>query len=245
MTMPAGSQLYIDMKDLKKAVFLLILLALPAFIFFVFRTSATNHYAVRRYYPAIDSASGQVKLANRVVDGKELTDTVFHVVPGFSLKNQDGKTVTGQAVKGKIYVADFFFTRCPGICKQMSSQLTRVQETFLNNPSVGIVSFSVDPENDTVAALSEYAARYAVQLPGWQLLTGDKSQIYKLAKYGFFVTAKEDKPDAANIEDQFVHTDKFVLVDKEGRIRGYYNGTNRKDVDRLMVEIKILLKEGS
>ena len=238
-------QLNINMKDLKKAVFLLIILALPAFIFFVFRTFATNHYAVRRYYPAIDSASGQVKLTRNMVEGKAVTDTVFHTVPGFSLKNQDGKTVTGQALEGKIYVADFFFTRCPGICKQMSSQLTRVQENFLNNPNIRIVSFSVDPENDTVAALSDYAARYAVKLPSWQLLTGDKSQIYKLAKYGFFVTAKEDKPNAANIEDQFVHTDKFVLVDKQGRIRGYYNGTNRKDVDRLMVEIKILLKEES
>lgn len=233
------------MKDIKKAVFLLILLALPAFVFFIFRTSATNHYAVRRYYPAIDSASGQVKLARRVVSGKQIVDTVFRTVPGFSLTNQAGQTITGQSVAGKIYVADFFFTRCPGICKQMSSQLTRVQETFLDNPNVRIVSFSVDPENDTVAVLDDYAGRYGVRLPGWQLLTGDKAQIYNLAKYGFFVTAKEDKAAAANIEDQFVHTDKFVLVDRQGTIRGYYNGTNRKDVDRLMVEIKILLKEDS
>ena len=198
---------------------------------------------MRRYYPAIDSASGQVKLAKQVIQGTEFTDTLFHTVPDFSFTNQDGKAVTGQSVKGKIYVADFFFTRCPGICKQMSSQLTRVQETFVDNPNVRIVSFSVDPDHDTVEALQEYATRYSVKAPAWQLLTGDKAQIYKLAKSGYFVTAKEDKPGAANIEDQFVHTDKFVLVDKQGRIRGYYNGTNRKDVDRLMVEIKILLKE--
>lgn len=231
------------MKNVKQAGILLLLLALPAFIFLFLRNTGKNHFAIPRYYPAIDSITGQVRLAKRTVAGKEMTDTLFHTVPDFELTNQDGKTVRGSSLKGKVFVADFFFTRCPGICKKMSSQMTRVQERFLNNPEVQIVSFSVDPENDTLAALREYADRYAIQTAKWQLLTGDKAQIYKLAKFGYFVTAKENDATAQELEDQFVHTDKFVLIDKDGQIRGYYNGTNRKDVDRLLTEIDILLRE--
>ena len=164
-------------------------------------------------------------------------------MPDFRLTNQEGQTFSGTNLKGKVFVADFFFTRCPGMCKKMSSQMTRVQERYLNNPHVQIVSFSVDPEHDTVPALQNYAGIYGIRPDKWQLLTGEKAQIYKLAKYGYFVTAKENDPEATNIEDQFVHTDKFVLVDKEGQIRGYYDGTNRKDVDRLITEISILLQE--
>lgn len=233
------------MKNAKQAGILLLLLALPASLFLFLRSSGENHFSIPRYYPAIDSTTGQVKFAQRMVAGKEVTDTVFHTVPDFQLMNQEGKTVTAGVVKGKVFVADFFFTRCPGICKKMSSQLTRVQERFLNNPDVQIVSFSVDPENDTLTALQEYADRYDIKPEKWQLLTGDKAQIYKLAKFGYFVTAKENDPSAEALEDQFVHTDKFVLIDKDGHIRGYYNGTNRKDVDRLMTEIDILLRNES
>ncbi len=231
------------MKNFKQAGILLLLLALPALLFLFLRTSAKNHFSIQRYYPAIDSASGQVKFVKRTVAGQEITDTLFHTVPDFQLTNQTGQTVTGSSLKGKVFVADFFFTRCPGICKKMSSQLTRVQERFLNNPAVQIVSFSVDPTNDSVPALREYADRYDIKTEKWQLLTGEKAQIYKLAKYGYFVTAKENDPTAESLEDQFVHTDKFVLIDKGGQIRGYYNGTDRKDVDRLMTEVDILLQE--
>ncbi len=222
---------------------LLLLLAVPALLFLFLRNTGKNHFAIQRYYPAIDSATGQVQLTKRMVAGNEVMDTLFHTVPDFRLTNQNGKVIQGSSLSGKVFVADFFFTRCPGICKKMSSQLTRVQERFLNNPDVQIVSFSVDPANDTVPALREYADRYDVQSEKWQLLTGDKAQIYKLAKFGYFVTAKEQDSTASNLEDQFVHTDKFVLIDTEGQIRGYYDGTNRKDVDRLMAEIDILLRE--
>jgi len=231
------------MKNLKQAGILLLLLALPAFLFLFLRSTGENHFAINRYYPLIDSTSGQVKLTKRMLNGREITDTLFHTVPDFRLTNQEGQAFTGTQLKGKVFVADFFFTRCPGMCKKMSSQLARVQERYLNNLDVQIVSFSVDPENDTVPALQQYAGIYGVRPDKWQLLTGEKAQIYKLAKYGYFVTAKEHDPEATNIEDQFVHTDKFVLVDKGGHIRGYYDGTNRKDVDRLITEIEILLQE--
>ncbi|MDJ1479167.1 SCO family protein [Cytophagaceae bacterium YF14B1] len=231
------------MKNLKQAGILLILLALPALLFLFLRNSGKNHYSIGRYYPVIDSTSGQVKVGKQIIKGKESIDTLFHTVPDFELTNQDGKQVKGASLKGKVVVADFFFTRCPGMCKKMSSQMTRVQERFQNNPEIQIVSFSVDPENDTVPALRNYADMYDIKTEKWQLLTGDKPQIYRLAKYGYFVTAKENDPTAQNLEDQFVHTDKFVLVDKGGVIRGYYNGTNRKDVDRLITEIDILLQE--
>ena len=231
------------MKNPRKIGLLLLMLVVPVVIFLLLKGTGSNRFSIPRYYPLVDSATGQVRIGTQTVAGREVTDTLFHTVPDFSLTNQEGKTVTSGYLKGKVFVADFFFTRCPGICKKMSSQLTRVQERFLNNRDVQIVSFSVDPENDTVPALQEYAGRYGIRADNWQLLTGDKSQVYRLAKNGYYVTAKEDKPDATDLEERFVHTDKFVLVDRQGRIRGYYNVTIRNDVDRLITEIDILLRE--
>ncbi len=233
------------MKRLMQAGVLLILLALPAFIVFMFFSSSESHYGkgIRRYYPVHDSTTGAVQLAKKMVYGKEIMDTVFHTIPPFNFTNQEGKPFSSSRLEGKIHVADFFFTRCPGICKKMSSQMIRVQEHYLNNSAVEIVSFSVDPENDTIAALKTYANLYQAQAQKWNLLTGDKSKLYALAKFGYKVTAKENDPLANNLEDQFVHTDKFVMVDRDGYIRGYYDGTNRKEVDRMMTEIDVLLRE--
>jgi protein SCO1/2 len=127
----------------------------------------------------------------------------------------------------------------------MSSQLQRLQEAILNNPEVLILSYSVDPKHDTVAALQNYAEQYGAKAGKWHLLTGEKADIYHLAKRGYYVTAKEDDTTATSIEDQFVHTDKFVLVDREGVIRGFYNGTDPEEVDKLILEIKVLLHENS
>lgn len=219
------------------------MLVIPALFFLFLKNFGQNHFSLPRYYPLIDSTSGEVRVEKKLMDGKTFTDTAFHQIPGFRLTNQANQQVTAQVIDGKIHVADFFFARCPGICPKMSSQLSRVQDVFRDNSNVVIVSYTVDPEHDTPEELAKYAQQYGA-IPGkWHLLTGDKAEIYTLAKKGYFVTAKEDQPQSENLEDQFVHTDKFVLVDQKRRIRGYYNGTDPEDVDRLLVEIKILLYE--
>ncbi len=231
------------MNKYTKAGILLAMLLVPALFFLFLKGFGTNHFALPRYIPKIDSTTGQIVMTTTVVNGREVTDTVFQTIPDFELINQSGGKVNRASLSGKIHVADFFFARCPGICPKMSSQLRRVQDAFLNNPEVMILSYTVDPKNDTVAALQHYADQYGAKAGKWHLLTGEKSEIYNLAYYGYRVTAKEDDTTSINLEDQFVHTDKFVLVDKEGVIRGYYNGTDTEEVDKLIGEIKILLYE--
>ncbi len=226
-----------------KAGILIAMLVVPALVFLFLKGFGQNHYSLPRYIPRIDSASGQIMTVQREVNGREITDTLFRTLPDFRMTNQQGQVVTQEAVKGKIHVADFFFARCLGICPKMSSQLQRVQEAFLNDPNVVILSYTVDPEHDSVPALQNYAAQYEAKPGKWHLLTGEKRDIYHLAKYGYYVTAKEDDTTSTNLEEQFVHTDKFVLVDRNGVIRGFYNGTSREDVDKLILEIKVLLHE--
>ena len=228
-----------------KAGLLIAMLVVPALVFLLLKGFGQNHYSLPRYIPRIDSASGQVMTVRRELNGREVTDTLFRTLPDFRMTNQQGQVITQEAVKGKIHVADFFFARCPGICPKMSSQMQRVQDAFLNDSDVVILSYTVDPKNDTVAALERYADQYGAQPGRWHLLTGGKREIYDLAKRGYYVTAKEDDSTSTNLEDQFVHTDKFVLVDRDGVIRGFYNGTSREDVDKLILEIKVLLHESN
>ncbi|MBD0257996.1 MAG: SCO family protein [Cytophagales bacterium] len=226
-----------------KAGILIAMLVVPALVFLFLKGFGQNHYSLPRYIPRIDSASGRIMTVQREVNGREITDTLFRTLPDFRMTNQQGQVVTQEAVKGKIHVADFFFARCLGICPKMSSQLQRVQEAFLNDPNVVILSYTVDPEHDSVPAVQHYADQYEARAGKWHLLTGEKRDIYHLAKYGYYVTAKEDDTTSTNLEEQFVHTDKFVLVDRDGVIRGFYNGTSREDVDKLILEIKVLLHE--
>jgi len=204
-------------------------LVLPVFLLVLLYKFGNNHFKIPVYF-AHDST---------LIDG-EYVITDAHHIPDFQFVNQEGKTVSSKDLKGTIYVADFFFSRCQGICKDMSSQLVRVQEEFKENNKVKIVSFTVDPKFDTVEVLKEYAKFYRA-IPGkWNLLTGSKDSIYKLAgPNGFYLNAQEIK----DVDNDFIHDNHFVLVDKEGRIRGYYDGTDKKEVDRLIMEIGILLHE--
>jgi protein SCO1 len=231
------------MRTYIKAGLLLLVLVIPALAFLFLRNFGENHFSLPRYIPRIDSATGNILMETAIIDGREVTDTAFHTIPDFRLTDQYNNPVSSAVIKNKIHVADFFFARCLGICPKMSSQLQRVQEAFLDNPEVLIMSYTVDPENDTVAALQNYAGQYGAIKGKWYLLTGDKEEIYRLAKKGYYVTAKEDNVQSTNLEERFVHTDKFVLVDKQGHIRGFYNGTDPKEIDKLILEIKVLLNE--
>lgn len=162
-----------------------------------------------------------------------------HRIRDFKLVNQDGVSVTDSFLKDKIYVADFFFTTCPTICPAMSNELERVQEAFEGDLGIQIVSHTVQPEYDSPEILKEYAALHKANPNQWTFLTGDKSEIYSLARKSYFAVTTEGD---GGISD-FIHTENFVLVDKKKRIRGFYDGTSADDVNRLIKDIKILKDE--
>ena len=213
------------MKNYSKAGLLFVLLVIPALVFLFLKIFGKNHFTLPVYY-AVDS----------VASDKGYTVTKAHEIPAFALLKQDGSELKSTDLEGKIYVADFFFTRCPGICPKMSTELTRVQEVFAGDTEVKIISFSVDPEYDRPDTLRSYAKKYNADLKQWTFVTGTKEAIYSLAQKGFFLSAMEDKDRPV----EFIHSDKMVLVDKKGWIRGYYNGTDKKDVNRLIDEIRVL-----
>jgi len=166
----------------------------------------------------------------------------FHRIPEFSLLNQVGDTITEKNLDGKLVVADFFFTTCPGICPKMTRNMQWVQEAFKENPSVLLLSHSVTPEYDSIPVLAKYAKDYDIQGDKWHLLTGDRKQIYALGRQSYFV--EEDLGIPKN-EFDFLHTENFVLLDRQRRIRGIYNGLNKRSVQQLIDDIKLLLGESS
>ncbi|MEZ5014482.1 MAG: SCO family protein [Chitinophagales bacterium] len=190
-------------------------------IFFVYKYSQPEHKAMLPYY------------------GPEGTNGEPHYVSPFSLLDQDSTTITKNAYKDKIFVADFFFTTCQGICPLMSEQMLRVYHTFENNNDVMFLSHTVDPGHDRPYVLKGYAERRGVDARHWHFVTGDKKEIYDLARYSYMVDASEGDGGPTD----FVHTDNFALVDREGRIRGYYDGTDSVDVNKLIGDINILLQE--
>ncbi len=156
----------------------------------------------------------------------------------YTFKDQQNRQIGQELFQGKIYVADFFFTSCPTICPIMKSQMLRVYEMFEDNDQVLLLSHSIDPEHDTVEVLNEYGARLGIEADGWHLVTGAKEEIYDTAlRYG--LAAMEDK----NAPGGFIHSGSFTLVDRQGRIRGYYKGTEEEAVDRLIKDIGRLLDE--
>lgn len=172
----------------------------------------------------------------REVEG---TDTVYHTIAPFSFVDQDSAIITNDDFRNKIYVADFFFTTCTTICPIMKTQMLRVYEATREMPDVLILSHTIDPEYDTVALLHDYANRLGVESQRWHFVTGAKDSIYKIAQTSYFATAMEDKSEP----EGFIHSGAFLLIDKQQRIRGKYDGTKEEDVNRLIVDIKRLRRE--
>ncbi len=161
----------------------------------------------------------------------------YHRISSFSLKNQNGETITEKNYENKIYVADFFFTTCPGICIDMTRNMLKIQKKTINNPNIMLLSFSVTPKIDSVAQLKKYALEKGINDFKWNLLTGDKKQIYKLARESYFVV-KEGQGN-----NSMIHTENFVLIDPDKRIRGFYDGTNDEEIQVLINDIDILEEE--
>ncbi|NAS11665.1 SCO family protein [Poritiphilus flavus] len=164
----------------------------------------------------------------------------FHRIPEFDLVNQDGETITQQTFNDKIYVADFIFTTCPGICPRMTANMALLQEAYINDTDVLLLSHSVTPEIDSVPVLKSFAQSKGIQSGKWHLATGDRTQIYDLGRNYYF--AEEDL-GAVKTANDFLHTENFVLVDKNRHIRGIYNGLNKTSVRQLMADIETLKRE--
>lgn len=162
----------------------------------------------------------------------------YHTIADFSFTNQNGKTVTQKDYEGKIYVADFFFTTCQTICPIMTTNMTEVQKAFSNNPNVMILSHTVTPEIDSVPVLKKYALKQGVDDSKWNMVTGDKKDIYYIARKSY-LAVKTGKPEEMY---DMVHTENFVLVDTKRRVRGFYDGTKKEDVQRLIEDINWLLE---
>ena len=160
----------------------------------------------------------------------------YHRIADFSLLNQNGDTITQENYRDKIYVADFFFTTCPTICPIMTANLVEVQAAIANDPEVLLLSHSVTPEIDSVAQLKKYAIEKGVNDAKWNLVTGDKKQIYELARKSYL--AVQEDGDGGPFD--MIHTENFILVDKQRRIRGFYDGTKEEEMDRLLSDIEIL-----
>jgi len=163
-------------------------------------------------------------------------DSIFHTIGSFSLVNQEGATITDKDLQDKIFVANFFFATCKTVCPKMNEQFRRVQEKFKDVPQLKMLSFTVDPDHDSVAVLSEYAHKMGADSSMWWFLTGNKDSIYTLAREGFLVPAAEGKT-----ADDFFHSQDLILVDQNKHIRGIYDGTEINEVDTLIDEIKLLL----
>ncbi|MDX9751913.1 MAG: SCO family protein [Flavobacteriales bacterium] len=175
----------------------------------------------------------------RLVDAEVRDSPGEHRIMDFTLTDHLGNTYTRDSIRGRVLVTDFFFTTCPTICPRMTEQLGRVQAAFRSEPGLLLLSHSVTPEMDSVPVLAAHAAEKGVDPARWRLLTGPRKQIYALARRSYFACLDEGD---GGLQD-FVHTENFVLVDHLGRLRGFYDGTSPKDVDRLIADIPLLLAE--
>lgn len=210
----------------QKLLILLFLLTFPSVLYVVLSTGEINFIRL----PYI----GERELAP---NGK---DTIYHRVPPFSFINQDGKEVTDKDYEGKIYVADYFFTTCGSICPIMTTELLRIQDKFAYTKGlVQLLSHTVDPEHDSVPVLKAYANMVHADTKTWNFVTGDKKELYDMARKGYLVNAMEGDGGP----EDFIHSELLILVDKEKHIRGAYDGTNIKEVNNLLDDIKVLIAE--
>ncbi|RZJ36043.1 MAG: SCO family protein [Flavobacterium sp.] len=198
--------------------------------------------SISLFYRVLDKKT--LPVYNPAMVNPELVDSTIqyigrnHTIPDFSFTNQNGKTITQENYRGKIYVADFFFTTCGSICPKMTSNLVEVQKAFANNPKVMLLSHTVMPDVDSVPVLKQYAIENGIDDSKWNLVTGDKKQIYTIARRGY-LAVKIGKP-----EEQYdmVHTENLVLVDSHRRVRGFYDGTRKDEVERLISDINWLVE---
>ena len=211
-------------------VFIVIFLSIACTILYLFYEALTPKKVLPIFQPndvnyeLVDSSIQHVKR--------------FHKIKSFEFLNQNGEIISEKDYEGFIYVADFFFTTCPSICPLMTNNMVNIQNYIKDKNKVKLLSFSVTPEIDSVPVLKEYSIKKGVDDKYWNLLTGDKSKIYSLARKSFLVVKENGESNSHDM----IHTENFVLVDREKRIRGFYDGTDDKDMQVLKKDIEILLE---
>jgi protein SCO1/2 len=214
----------------KNKLVLFAILIVPSVLYLVLTTGKHNIKPLAFYGPKTP--------IEKTEDGKTKIDTLYHTIPEFSLTDQTGRSFGSADLENKIYVANFFFTTCPTICKDMQSLMKTINDRFSNYQDVRMVSFTVDPDNDTPVVLAEYAERLNAKPEKWHFLTGEKQKIYELAN-GFLLNAGQDSLAPGG----FLHSDMVVLIDRKKNIRGIYEGTDATDMKRCIDEVKTLIAE--
>lgn len=211
-----------------RALLALLVFLFPLLLWFVLSTGRN------RYKQLPKLGQYQVRAAG---------DTIWHTLPPFSLLTQDSLPFTSDSLRGWIHVADYFFTRCPGICPRLSRAMAQLQDLLADKPvKVRLVSYTVDPAHDTPSILREYGGRYQADFSRWTFVTGPESTLYRLAVKGYLIPV-DKAPDTTAGELGFIHSDMLVLVDPDLRIRGFYSGLDSLQVRRLMDDINLLLLE--
>jgi len=226
----------------KKALMALCLaILIPVICYFAVKWTSDKAIVMpRRFY--VDT------VVEKTVDGKTSTDTVWHRTANIRLVNQLGDSINLYDIKNKVIVADFFFTRCPSICPTLTRNMVKLQQSFshynegrrvIDSSIAQFVSFTVDPERDSVTALKNYADRFGVNHDTWWMLTGPKKSIYDFA----LNELKLGLVDGEGVDSSFIHTSKFVLLDKDYVVRGYYNGLDTLELSHLAEDIGLLMLE--
>jgi protein SCO1/2 len=227
----------------KKALLaLLIATVIPVASYLILKKTGEDAVVMPRKF-LMDS------VVTRTVDGKTTTDTIWHKTQDVTLVNQLGDTVNLYSIENRVIVVDFFFTRCPNICPTMTKNMARLQQSFSHNKTNGrkvidssivrFVSLSVDPERDSVSALKKYADKFGVDHDNWWMLTGDKKKIYNFA----LNELKLGVADGEGVDTSFIHSQKFVLLDKDFVVRGYYDGLDTTSLSALAKDIGLLMLE--
>lgn len=212
----------------KYKLFGIVLLVLSSIIIYLFYNALQPKRALPIYQPA--------DFNPELVDSTLVHVKNYHTIADFALLNQNGQQVTQEDYKDKIYVADFFFTTCPTICPLMTKNMADIQARIINDDEVLLLSHTVTPKIDSVPQLKKYALEKGVLDAKWNLVTGDKKQIYELARKSYLAV----KDDGDGGEFDMIHTENFILVDKERRIRGTYDGTNPAEIQELLADLELL-----
>lgn len=205
-----------------------VLLGISAVIVYLFYNALQPKKMLKVYSPA---------MVNEELVAEEIQHVrKYHTITDFSFTNQNGKTITQEDYKDKIYIADFFFTTCPTICPIMTKNMAAIQAKIINNPEVLLLSHSVTPQIDSVAQLKKYAMEKGVVDAKWNLVTGPKKDIYEIARKSYLAVKTDDDGGPFDM----IHTENFILVDKERRIRGFYDGTKMEDIEKLLEDLNVL-----
>jgi protein SCO1/2 len=219
---------------MKKVFFIIVLLIVCVPIAYYFNMPSDKKVLAVINPTDLNSEMVDVELRSKGID---------HYIVDFELMDQDNQVFSSSKVSQKIWVVEYFFASCKGICPIMNKQLKRVQSAYLGDTNVVLLSFTVDPDNDTPEVLKDYANVHEAQSGKWFFLTGKKDMIYTLARKSFFLLKPAEAENQGDVGSDFIHTNNFVLIDENKQIRGYYDGTNVNEVDELIEDIYTLQKE--